>query len=43
MMNCRPISVRRALEAAGCKIRESEIERMWVPMGIVPTAKEVYR
>lgn len=35
LMDCRPIYVRRALEAAGFTIRQSEVESMWVPVEIV--------
>jgi ubiquinone/menaquinone biosynthesis C-methylase UbiE len=35
LMDCRPIYVRRALEAAGCTIKEADVESMWVPVEIV--------
>jgi demethylmenaquinone methyltransferase/2-methoxy-6-polyprenyl-1,4-benzoquinol methylase len=35
LLDCRPIYVRRSLEAAGFEVREVEIERMWVPVEIV--------
>jgi hypothetical protein len=34
-MDCRPIYARRALEAAGFAIKESQTESMWVPVEIV--------
>jgi hypothetical protein len=34
-MDCRPIYVRRALEAADFRIADSRIEHMWVPVEIV--------
>jgi demethylmenaquinone methyltransferase/2-methoxy-6-polyprenyl-1,4-benzoquinol methylase len=39
LMDCRPIYVRRALEAAGFEIREASIEHMWVPVEIVLAVK----
>jgi demethylmenaquinone methyltransferase/2-methoxy-6-polyprenyl-1,4-benzoquinol methylase len=39
LMDCRPIYVRRALEAAGFAIRESEMQSMWVPVEIVLAEK----
>jgi demethylmenaquinone methyltransferase/2-methoxy-6-polyprenyl-1,4-benzoquinol methylase len=35
LMDCRPIYVRRALEAAGFRIDGSQVEMMWVPVEIV--------
>jgi demethylmenaquinone methyltransferase/2-methoxy-6-polyprenyl-1,4-benzoquinol methylase len=35
LVDCRPIYVRRALEAAGFRIVESRVEQMWVPVEIV--------
>jgi demethylmenaquinone methyltransferase/2-methoxy-6-polyprenyl-1,4-benzoquinol methylase len=35
LMDCRPIYVRQALEAAGFTIREADVESMWVPVEIV--------
>ncbi|RMF38937.1 MAG: methyltransferase domain-containing protein [Planctomycetota bacterium] len=35
LLDCRPIYVRRALEAAGFEIRDAEIDHMWVPVEIV--------
>lgn len=35
LADCRPIHVRRALEEAGFEIRDSRIERMWIPVEIV--------
>ncbi len=35
LMDCRPIYVRRALEATGYEILESSIESMWVPVELV--------
>lgn len=39
LMDCRPIYVRRALEAAGFAIRDSQVQSMWVPVEIVLGAK----
>jgi ubiquinone/menaquinone biosynthesis C-methylase UbiE len=39
LMDCRPIFVRRALEAAGFEIRAQRVEQMWVPVEIVLCAK----
>jgi len=35
LLDCRPIFVRRALEAAGFVIQHASIEKMWVPVEIV--------
>ncbi len=35
LMDCRPIYVRRALEAAGFQIQEAGLEHMWVPVEVV--------
>jgi demethylmenaquinone methyltransferase/2-methoxy-6-polyprenyl-1,4-benzoquinol methylase len=35
LMDCRPIYVQRALEAAGFEIKEADVESMWVPVEIV--------
>jgi ubiquinone/menaquinone biosynthesis C-methylase UbiE len=35
LLDCRPIYVRRALEAEGFAIEDSRLESMWVPMEIV--------
>lgn len=35
LVDCRPIYVRRALQAAGFEIREAKIDHMWVPVEIV--------
>ena len=35
LMDCRPIYVRRAIEAAGFEVNEADIENMWVPVEIV--------
>jgi len=39
LMDCRPIYVRRAVEAAGFGIEATEIGRMWVPVEIVLAVK----
>ena len=39
LMDCRPIFVRRALEAAGFTIKEADVENMWVPVEIVLAVK----
>lgn len=39
LVDCRPIYVKAALEAAGFQIQASEIETMWVPVEIVVGAK----
>lgn len=35
LMDCRPIYVQRAIEAAGFEVKDSAIEHMWVPVEIV--------
>ena len=35
LMDCRPIFVSRAMEAAGFTITEKKTEHMWVPVEIV--------
>ncbi|HEX4142812.1 MAG TPA: class I SAM-dependent methyltransferase [Pirellulales bacterium] len=35
LMDCRPIYVRRALEAAGFTIKSADVRSMWVPVEIV--------
>ncbi|MEN6492835.1 MAG: class I SAM-dependent methyltransferase [Thermoguttaceae bacterium] len=35
LMDCRPIYVRQALEAAGFLIRDATLEQMWVPVEVV--------
>jgi demethylmenaquinone methyltransferase/2-methoxy-6-polyprenyl-1,4-benzoquinol methylase len=39
LMDCRPIFVRRAIEAAGYTITDSSIGHMWVPVEIVVAKK----
>jgi len=39
LMDCRPIYARRAIEAAGFEVRESNIGHMWVPVEIILAAK----
>jgi hypothetical protein len=39
-MDCRPIYVRRALEAADFTIKEADLGSMWVPVEIVLGVKE---
>jgi demethylmenaquinone methyltransferase/2-methoxy-6-polyprenyl-1,4-benzoquinol methylase len=39
LMNCRPIYVRRAIEAAGFAVQAPEIGHMWVPVEIVLALK----
>lgn len=40
LMDCRPIYVRQALEAAGFTIKEADVESMWVPVEIVLGVKK---
>ena len=40
LMDCRPIYVRRALEAAGFTIKDADVESMWVPVEIVRAEKQ---
>ena len=40
LLDCRPIYVRRAVEAAGFEVLETVVERMWVPVEIAVAAKE---
>ncbi|HVC93124.1 MAG TPA: class I SAM-dependent methyltransferase [Pirellulales bacterium] len=39
LMDCRPIFVRRALEAAGLVVKRTAIKRMWVPVEVVLAVK----
>ncbi len=39
LMDCRPIYVRQAVEAAGLDVQEVDIESMWVPVEIVLAIK----
>ena len=39
LMDCRPIYVRRAVQAAGFEIKDVAIEHMWVPVEIVLAVK----
>lgn len=39
LLDCRPIFVRRALEAAGLSIKDATITMMWVPVEIVVAEK----
>jgi ubiquinone/menaquinone biosynthesis C-methylase UbiE len=39
LMDCRPIYARRALEAVGFAIDDSQVESMWVPVEIVRARK----
>jgi hypothetical protein len=34
-MGCRPIYVRRAIEAAGFVVQQVTVTRMWIPVEIV--------
>lgn len=40
LMDCRPIYVRRALEATGFRIADSQVDRMWVAVEIVSGIKD---
>ena len=40
LMDCRPIYVRRALEATGFRIASSTVDQMWVPVEIVVGTKD---
>lgn len=40
LMDCRPIYVRRAFEAAGFTIKEAQVESMWVPVELVVGVKK---
>lgn len=39
LMDCRPIYVRRALEASGFTIKDAELKSMWVPVDIALAIK----
>ncbi len=39
LLDCRPIYVRRAIEAAGFAVKAREIDHMWVPVEIVLAVK----
>lgn len=39
LMDCRPIYVRRALEASGFSIDSADVQQMWVPVEIVRGVK----
>ena len=39
LMDCRPIYVRRAVEAAAFDVRTAEVDHMWVPVEIVLAVK----
>jgi demethylmenaquinone methyltransferase/2-methoxy-6-polyprenyl-1,4-benzoquinol methylase len=39
LMDCRPIYARRAIEAAGFEVQETDIEHMWVAVEIVLAVK----
>jgi demethylmenaquinone methyltransferase/2-methoxy-6-polyprenyl-1,4-benzoquinol methylase len=39
LMDCRPIYVRRSLEAAGFVVKEASVDHMWVPVEIVLAVK----
>lgn len=43
LLDCRPIYVRRALEAEGFVITDSRLESMWVPVEIVRAEKQSYQ
>ena len=38
-VDCRPIYVRRAIEAAGFSVEETSLEQMWVPVEVVLARK----
>ena len=40
LLDCRPIFVRRALDAAGLRVAAARVERMWVPVEIVMGVSE---
>lgn len=40
LMDCRPIYVRRALEAAGFTVEDAELKSMWVPVDVVLAVKQ---
>jgi demethylmenaquinone methyltransferase/2-methoxy-6-polyprenyl-1,4-benzoquinol methylase len=40
LMDCRPIYVRRALEAASFTIKDADVKSMWVPVEIVRAEKQ---
>jgi ubiquinone/menaquinone biosynthesis C-methylase UbiE len=39
LMDCRPVYVRKAIEAAGLEVKETDIEHMWVAVEIVLAVK----
>lgn len=39
LLDCRPIYIRRALEAAGFQIAKAKVDQMWVPVEIVLAIK----
>lgn len=39
LVDCRPIHVQKAIEAAGFEVQKSQIESMWVPVEIVLARK----
>jgi ubiquinone/menaquinone biosynthesis C-methylase UbiE len=39
LMDCRPIYVRQALEAAGFVVEDSTVQQMWVPVEVVRARK----
>jgi len=41
LLDCRPIYVRRALEAVGFEIADARIDQMWVPVEIVQGIKNI--